>query len=91
MCDFGLKSFALNLQAPNPLLWQTTWAPEPRDVYWPNLSMPYWENGTRKLIVAGIVFFIVFFFLIPVTFVQGLTELRNLSRWLPGAEKLAEM
>lgn len=78
-------------QSPNPLLWQTTWAPEPRDVYWPNLSMPYWENGTRRLIVTAVVFAIVFFYLIPVTFVQGLTELRTLSQWLPGVKALSTM
>ncbi|GBG76268.1 hypothetical protein CBR_g22016 [Chara braunii] len=37
----------------------------------------------RKFVVTGLVIVLIFFYLVPVTFVQGLAELRNLQKWLP--------
>ncbi|KAJ0085615.1 hypothetical protein Patl1_08768 [Pistacia atlantica] len=71
------------LQSANPMLWVTEMAPEPRDVYWSNLCIPYKQLWIRKIatLLAAIVF--MFVFLIPVTFVQGLTQLDQLSHALP--------
>ncbi|XP_044510781.1 CSC1-like protein RXW8 isoform X2 [Mangifera indica] len=71
------------LQSANPMLWVTKIAPEPRDVYWSNLCIPYKQLWIRKIaiLLAAIVF--MFVFLIPVTFVQGLTQLEQLSHALP--------
>ncbi|XP_015575719.2 CSC1-like protein RXW8 isoform X2 [Ricinus communis] len=71
------------LQSPNPMLWVTELAPEPHDVLWSNLSIPYKQLWLRKIatLLAAIVF--MFLFLIPVTFVQGLTQLDKLSRTFP--------
>ncbi|KAF9618612.1 hypothetical protein IFM89_002307 [Coptis chinensis] len=45
-------------QSSNPTLWLTDWAPEPRDVYWSNLAIPFVEITIRRLIMlAGAVFF----------------------------------
>ncbi|XP_022723437.1 CSC1-like protein RXW8 isoform X5 [Durio zibethinus] len=71
------------LQSSNPMLWVTQLAPEPHDVYWSNLSIPYKQVWLRKIatLLGAIVFMLVF--LVPVTFVQGLTQLDQLSHTFP--------
>ncbi|KAJ7966479.1 CSC1-like protein RXW8 [Quillaja saponaria] len=71
------------LQSSNPMLWVTDLAPEPLDVYWSNLCIPYSQLWIRKIatLVASIAFMLVF--LAPVTFVQGLTELDKLQLKFP--------
>uniref|UniRef100_A0A2C9VZZ0 CSC1-like protein RXW8 n=1 Tax=Manihot esculenta TaxID=3983 RepID=A0A2C9VZZ0_MANES len=71
------------LQSSNPMLWVTELAPEPHDVFWSNLSISYRQLWLRKIatLLAAIVF--MFLFLIPVTFVQGLTQLDKLSKTFP--------
>lgn len=63
--------------------WVTGIAPEPCDVYWPNLWIPFGQLWIRRLatLLATIVF--MFLFLIPVTFVQGLTQLDQLQQKFP--------
>lgn len=70
-------------QTSNPMLWVTDVAPEPHDVYWSNICIPYRQLWFRKitLLVASIAFMLVF--LIPVTFVQGLTQLDKLQKMFP--------
>uniref|UniRef100_A0A2N9F2E3 CSC1/OSCA1-like 7TM region domain-containing protein n=1 Tax=Fagus sylvatica TaxID=28930 RepID=A0A2N9F2E3_FAGSY len=71
------------LQSSNPMLWVTDLAPEPHDVYWSNLCIPYRQLWIRKIgtLVAAVAFMLVF--LIPVTFVQGLTQLDQLQQTFP--------
>ncbi|KAK4277373.1 hypothetical protein QN277_015382 [Acacia crassicarpa] len=71
------------LQTSNPMMWVTDQAPEPHDICWSNLCIPYRQLWIRKIaiLVASIVFMIVF--LLPVTFVQGLTQLDHLQESLP--------
>ncbi|KAK4796389.1 hypothetical protein SAY86_028715 [Trapa natans] len=71
------------LLSANPMLWVTNYAPEPHDVYWSNLSIPFGQLWLRKItsLLAAVVF--MFLFLIPVTFVQGLTQLDQLQYSLP--------
>ncbi|XP_035548986.1 CSC1-like protein RXW8 isoform X1 [Juglans regia] len=71
------------LQSSNPMLWVSVLAPEPHDVYWSNLCIPYRQLWIRKIgtLVASIAFVLVF--LIPVTFVQGLTQLDQLQQTFP--------
>ncbi|XP_028806974.1 CSC1-like protein RXW8 [Neltuma alba] len=71
------------LQTSNPMLWVTDQAPEPHDIYWSNLCIPYGQLWIRKIaiLVASVVFMLVF--LIPVTFVQGMTQLDHLQESLP--------
>ncbi|KAJ8762466.1 hypothetical protein K2173_007905 [Erythroxylum novogranatense] len=71
------------LQTPNPMLWVTEMAPERQDVLWESLSIPFRQIWLRKIatILASTVF--MFIFLVPVTFVQGLTQLDKLSRMFP--------
>lgn len=74
---------AQSLQTSNPMLWVTDQAPEPHDVYWSNLCIPYRQLWLRKIttFVASITFVLVF--LIPVTFAQGLTQLEQLQKMFP--------
>ncbi|KAL5844637.1 hypothetical protein ACOSQ3_010691 [Xanthoceras sorbifolium] len=71
------------LQSANPMLWVTDLAPEPHDVLWSNLWIPYRQLWIRKItiLLASIAF--MFVFLAPVTLVQGLTQLDKLSDAFP--------
>lgn len=71
------------LQSSNPMSWVTNWAPDPHDVYWSNLWIPYRQLWFRRIatLFGSIVF--MFLFLIPVTFVQGLTQLDQVQQYFP--------
>ncbi|XP_058221356.1 CSC1-like protein RXW8 isoform X1 [Rhododendron vialii] len=71
------------LQSANPMSWVTDLAPEPHDVYWKNLSIPYRQLWVRRIatLLASIGFMILF--ILPVTFVQGLLHLEQLQRRFP--------
>ncbi|GLU15987.1 hypothetical protein SLE2022_324370 [Rubroshorea leprosula] len=71
------------LQSSNPMLWVTELAPEPNDVYWSNLCISYRQLWLRKIAILLAAIAFMFVFLIPVTFVQSLTQLEKLSRTLP--------
>ncbi|XP_010548636.1 PREDICTED: CSC1-like protein RXW8 isoform X2 [Tarenaya hassleriana] len=71
------------LQASNPMLWVADLAPDPHDVYWRNLRLPYRQLWIRKIatFVGAIAF--MFVFLLPVAVIQGLTQLDQLSHAFP--------
>lgn len=71
------------LQTPNPMLWVADLAPEPYDVHWRNLRIPYRQLWMRRIatLVGAVAFMFVFLF--PVAFVQGLTQLQTLSKNFP--------
>ncbi|KAM0915567.1 hypothetical protein ACQ4PT_010741 [Festuca glaucescens] len=71
------------LQSSNPMLWVTNSAPEPRDVYWSNLWIPYRQIWLRKIAtLSGSVFF-MFVFIVPVAFVQSMMQLDQLKKMFP--------
>lgn len=70
-------------QTRNPTLWLTEWAPEPRDVYWQNLAIPYVSLTIRKLIIGVSFFFLTFFFMIPIASVQGLANIEGIRKRAP--------
>jgi len=76
------------LQSSNPMLWVTDLAPEPRDVYWSNLWIPYKQIWLRKLatLAASVVF--MFVFIIPVAFVQSMMQLEQLKKMFPNLRGL---
>jgi hypothetical protein len=80
---WGAAVCAQTQQSKDATKWLTEWAPEPRDVYWNNLSIRYVELNSRRIMVSIIVFLLVFFFLIPVTFVQSLANLDSLNQMFP--------
>ncbi|KAK3182922.1 hypothetical protein Dsin_030208 [Dipteronia sinensis] len=78
-------------QSKNPTLWLTNWAPEPRDVYWKNLAIPFVSLTIRKLIISLSVFALVFFYMIPIAFVQSLANLDGLERVAPFLRPVIEL
>ncbi|KAK4400988.1 CSC1-like protein [Sesamum angolense] len=87
---WGAAVCAQTQQSKNPTLWLTNWAPEPRDVYWKNLAIPYVSLTIRRLIIAISVFALVFFYMIPIAFVQSLANLEGLQKVAPFLKPLIE-
>ncbi|CAH9089292.1 unnamed protein product [Cuscuta europaea] len=77
-------------QTRNPTNWLTEWAPEPRDVYWDNLAIPYVSLTIRRLIVAVSFFFLTFFFMIPIAFVQSLANIEGIEKAFPFLKGIIE-
>ncbi|KAL3635792.1 hypothetical protein CASFOL_020339 [Castilleja foliolosa] len=86
----GAAVCAQTTQSKNPTLWLTNWAPEPRDVYWENLSIPFVSLTIRKLVISLSVFALVFFYMIPIAFVQSLANLEGLEKVAPFLRPLIE-
>lgn len=70
-------------QSVNPTQWITELAPEPRDVYWPFFSESFIQIWISKLVVVLVSIVFIILFLVPVVFVQGLTNLSQLKTLLP--------
>ena len=88
---WGAAVCAQTQQSRNPTIWLTEWAPEPRDVYWENLAIPFVFLTTRRLIVAVAFFFLTFFFMIPITFVQSLANIEGIEKALPFLKPIIEV
>ena len=80
---WGAAVCAQTQQSRNPTIWLTEWAPEPRDVYWQNLAIPYGSLTVRWLIVAVAFFFLTFFSMIPIAFVQSLATIEGIEKAAP--------
>ncbi|KAL7111885.1 hypothetical protein ACP275_05G117500 [Erythranthe tilingii] len=87
---WGAAVCAQTQQSKNPTLWLTRWAPEPRDVYWKNLAIPFVSLTIRKLMISVLLFALVFFYIIPIAFVQSLANLEGLERVAPFLRPLIE-
>lgn len=88
---YGAATASRIVQSSNPMLWVTEPAPEPRDIYWPFLSAPYIQLWISKFVVVVAVFFLTILFLLPVTLVQGLTQLTELEAFLPFLKKVLKI
>ncbi|MCD9643172.1 hypothetical protein HAX54_030391 [Datura stramonium] len=88
---WGAAVCAQTQQSSNPTIWLTQWAPEPRDVYWDNLSIPFVELNVRKLLMAAAFFLLTFFFMIPIAFVQSLASIDGIENKLPVLRPLIQM
>ncbi|XP_074590849.1 calcium permeable stress-gated cation channel 1-like [Curcuma longa] len=88
---WGAAVCAQTQQTRNPTLWLTEWAPEPRDVYWHNLAIPFVSITVRRLIVAVAFFFLIFFFTIPVAFVQSLANIEGIEKTASFLKPLIEV
>lgn len=87
---WGAAVCAQTQQNADPTLWITEWAPEPRDVYWKNLAIPYMELGCREVCMDFVVFVLVFCYLIPVALVQSLASLEGLQKEIPWLTKVLQ-
>ncbi|KAL5550871.1 hypothetical protein UlMin_001047 [Ulmus minor] len=88
---WGAAVCAQTQQSKNPTLWLTSWAPEPRDVYWRNLAIPFVSLSIRRLIISLTVFALVFFYMIPIAFVQSLANLEGLEKVAPFLRPVIEL
>ncbi|KAF7849680.1 hypothetical protein BT93_L0397 [Corymbia citriodora subsp. variegata] len=88
---WGAAVCAQTQQSKNPTIWLTNWAPEPRDVYWKNLAIPFVSPTIRKLVISLSVFALVFFYMIPIAFVQSLANLDGLERVAPFLRPVIEL
>eukprot|EP00042_Codosiga_hollandica_P056903 m.832104 g.832104 ORF g.832104 m.832104 type:complete len:786 (+) comp59457_c0_seq5:31-2388(+) len=73
-----------------PHLWETHGAVEPRNVLWTNLSLSTLVLSIRHWAALAIVFFLIFFFMIPIAFVQSLTNLEALGERVPFMKTIAD-
>lgn len=87
---WGAAVCAQTQQSKDPTIWLTDWAPEPRDVFWDNLAIPYFERTIRRLLMAVGLFFLIFFFMIPIAFVQSLANIEGIEKVLPFLKPLIE-
>ncbi|KAL0093242.1 hypothetical protein F4703DRAFT_1262061 [Phycomyces blakesleeanus] len=65
-------------------------APEPRDVLWENIAMHGRERVIRKGMIWFILLFLVFFWVIPISYFSALTSENSLRNYFPWLIKLAE-
>ncbi|KAL5827226.1 hypothetical protein ACOSQ3_019059 [Xanthoceras sorbifolium] len=70
-------------QHSHPLQWITERAPEPRDVYWRNLTISYRILPLYRIGVIVAASLLTIFFAIPVTAVQGIAKFEKLKIWFP--------
>ncbi|XP_040992900.1 CSC1-like protein At3g54510 isoform X3 [Juglans microcarpa x Juglans regia] len=82
---WGAALAAQSQQHPHPLLWITEMAPEPRDVSWRSLVIPYRILWLYKIGVVLAASVLTIFFAIPVTAVQGIARFEKLKKWFPPA------
>ncbi|XP_073063414.1 CSC1-like protein At4g02900 [Primulina eburnea] len=77
-------------QTSNPTVWLTEWAPEPRDVYWDNVAIPYVQLAVKKLLMAVTLFGLTFFFMIPIAIVQSMASIDGIKKVLPFLKPLID-
>ncbi|KAF9672109.1 hypothetical protein SADUNF_Sadunf11G0006500 [Salix dunnii] len=88
---WGAAVCAQTQQSRNPTLWLTEWAPEPRDVYWENLAIPYMSLSVRRLIIGVAFFFLTIFFMIPIASVQALASIEGIEKRAPFLKPVIEI
>ncbi|XP_077235065.1 hyperosmolality-gated Ca2+ permeable channel 1.8-like [Tasmannia lanceolata] len=88
---WGAAVCAQTQQSKNSTLWITDWAPEPHDVYWQNLAIPFVSLSIRKLVVSLSVFALVFFYMMPIAIVQSFANLEILERVAPFLRPVIEV
>ena len=81
----GAALAAQSQQHSNPLVWITGIAPEPRDVHWSNLAIPYRHLPLHEIVVFLLASLLTIFFAIPVTAIQGIAKFEKLRKWFPPA------
>ncbi|XP_031262306.1 calcium permeable stress-gated cation channel 1-like isoform X2 [Pistacia vera] len=87
---WGAAVCAQTQQTRDPTMWLTEWAPEPRDVYWKNMAIPYVSLRIRRLIIGAAFFFLTLFFMIPIAFVQSLASIEGIEKAAPFLKRLVE-
>ncbi|KAI9314931.1 hypothetical protein BX666DRAFT_2020032 [Dichotomocladium elegans] len=65
-------------------------APEPRNVLWENITMHGRERLIRKAVIFAILIFLVFFWILPISYFSALTSERSLQNYFPWLMDLAK-
>ncbi|CAA0843336.1 CSC1-like protein RXW8 [Striga hermonthica] len=78
------------LQSTNAMSWVTDSAPEPCDIFWSNLCVPYRLLWIRRIAVIVASIFFVTFFLFPVVFTQSLVHLDKLKKIFPFLKEVVQ-
>ena len=84
----------MNLQSMHSLYanqWTTCAAPDPRAVIWENLAIPFVPRLVRQTLVYLVVSHMIFFYMIPITFVSAIISLDNLKLKLPFLAPLVDI
>lgn len=63
--------------------WVTNLSPEPGDMYWSNICVPYRLLWIRKVAILVASMALVAFFIVPVSLTQGLVHLDKLQKTFP--------
>ncbi|CAH9085256.1 unnamed protein product [Cuscuta epithymum] len=85
---WGAVIAAQSQQHANPLMWITEMAPEPRDVLWGNVAIPYKRLPLYEIGILVAVVVLTLFFAIPVAAVQGIAKYERLRKWFPPVKTL---
>ncbi|KAG0190793.1 hypothetical protein DFQ28_001517 [Apophysomyces sp. BC1034] len=75
---------------PEPFNCRTIMAYEPRDVIWKNISIRGRERIVRDVLIWAITVALVFFWVVPITFISSLTSIDTIQRVAPGVAALLE-
>ena len=70
-------------QSVNPMHWVTQWAPEPRDIDWPNTEIPYNQIFIRKIVAALLAVALTCIYYPIVAAIQLLGNLDTVKIYLP--------
>eukprot|EP00808_Paulinella_micropora_P011902 g6548.t1 len=88
----SVKDQTIALQIPptieSTVVWHIRKAPQPQDVLWGNLGISSLMRWLRTLFISSSVFFLIFFYIIPVSFISVLTSLSSLTKAIPFLEPL---
>ncbi|KAI8055802.1 hypothetical protein BDF22DRAFT_653528 [Syncephalis plumigaleata] len=79
---------AQTLNTDRPLSCLTSMAPEYRDIYWPNISMPPLQKGTRSALIQAAVILVVLTWSIPITTVNAVANLESLYKLIPAIKPI---
>lgn len=80
---WGAAVTAQTQQSVNPLQWATQWAPEPQDMDWGNLEIPYNQLFFRAIVSAVLAIAVTIIYY-PITFaVKFLENLDTVKKFLP--------
>ncbi|KAH0454567.1 hypothetical protein IEQ34_016491 [Dendrobium chrysotoxum] len=80
---FGATLASETQQHAHPLLWITESAPEPKEVIWKNVTIPYHNLAIKKIAVFVAASILTIFFALPVTAIQGIVQFEKLQKWFP--------
>lgn len=75
---------------PQPEALETLLAPEPRDVYWANLTITETSLMVRKFVAAVLMLLLLFFWGVPISYLARLLNYESISKALPWLAKILD-